>query len=509
MARMRVGVCAWVLFCCSTHGAGGASQNSGPVRAAADTPRPSTTLDTRFRAVRAHIAELVSAGNVPSMTVAVAKDGKIIWEEGFGLADVARRVPATPNTTYALASLGKSITATAVMALVDRGLVKLDDPVDTYIAPAKLRVYQGRPSDVTVRSLLEMRGGVPHLWWHAWADETDNPPPIDELMRRYGIVVLPPGQFFLYSNLSYGILQSVVERASGRPFDELVREHVFRPLGMTHSSVRPETRLASFAALPYERGDPKALRYLYSEPLGGAGYRSSAHDLVLYGMYHLGDRATGRSNVMSEPTFRTLHDVAKGTGYQSGWGVAEDAGGYWTLTANGGIVGATSMLRLVPSEDLAVVCLTNAATGDRITDVIAYELIAAVLPRYAKRLVIPEAYATKPYVASAELVGEWAGRLVTPDGSTALRMTFRETGDVVASIGEEPAETVTDLVVELGLLVGSFRGTVPFTDARRRPHNVEIGLARVKDTLVGYARAQTTDQKSFFGLPFYVELSKR
>jgi CubicO group peptidase (beta-lactamase class C family) len=124
----------------------------------------STTIapDDRFATARAHIVDLVARGEIPSMAVAVAQRGKIVWEEAFGWADRENKVAATPNTIYKVGSLSKSITATGMMKLIQDGRVSLDDDVDRLFAPAVFTAYKGRASDIKVKHLLKMTAGIPH-----------------------------------------------------------------------------------------------------------------------------------------------------------------------------------------------------------------------------------------------------------------------------------------------------------------------------------------------------------
>jgi len=86
-----------------------------------------------FDATQIQIEQLVAKGEVPSLSVAVARDGKIIWEKGFGLADREKNIPATEHTKYSLASISKQLTATGLMILVERGQIKLDSPINDYL----------------------------------------------------------------------------------------------------------------------------------------------------------------------------------------------------------------------------------------------------------------------------------------------------------------------------------------------------------------------------------------
>jgi CubicO group peptidase (beta-lactamase class C family) len=168
--------------------------------------------DTGFSKIRAKVAAIVDEGKLPSMAVAVAQGGKILWEEAFGWMDEEDKIEAAPSTIYPIASVSKSLAATGLMTLVEQKKVSLDDPVDRYIAPSKLTVYEGRATAVTVRRILNMTSGIPHGYMvyddpHASLD-------LQEFIKRYGIVVFPPGEIELYSNFSYAALELIIENVT-------------------------------------------------------------------------------------------------------------------------------------------------------------------------------------------------------------------------------------------------------------------------------------------------------
>src|SRR5512134_3804902 len=105
----------------------------------------------QFAVARAHAKAAVTDSGVPSLAVAVSKGGKIVWQEGFGWADREGRIPATEHTTYSLASISKPITATGLMILVERGLVKLDNPANDYLGTGKITGLAGDAAGATVR----------------------------------------------------------------------------------------------------------------------------------------------------------------------------------------------------------------------------------------------------------------------------------------------------------------------------------------------------------------------
>jgi len=125
------------------------------------------TDDLPFPTTRSKIEQHIKeAKNIPSISVAVAKDGEIIWEESFGFADVEKQIKATPHTMYHLGSLGKVYTATGIMILKERGLVDLDKPANESLGDAKIHAFEGNVEDATVRRILNHTSGLPYFWTH-------------------------------------------------------------------------------------------------------------------------------------------------------------------------------------------------------------------------------------------------------------------------------------------------------------------------------------------------------
>lgn len=480
--------------------------------AAAGLAASPATSDARFPKqaafdpVRARIHALVDSAVVPSMAVAVASNGRIVWEEGFGFANRERRVRATPHTTYALASVGKAITAAAFTLLVDRGRASFDDPVETFIAPTKLRVFEGRASEVTPRALLAMRAGIPHGWRHRWTDDASHRTDLGALVERHAVVALPPNGQYHYANLSYAVLELAVERISGKSFDEFVRHEIFRPLGMKHScAVSPLVKGPNASASYWPRADTP-VPYWYTEPASGAGYRSSVHDLALWGMAHLG-QGRARRRLFPSARWEAMHQPPGGFPYTCGWATIDDKSGIGTLISNGGVVGATSMLKLVPSKSLAVACLTNIASDTRITDTIADEIIAAVVPGYQKEMAIPSGLLPTPFSPDAALTGRWAGEVATSTAAFPARMEIDSSGRIAVGFGEEGASGVKNVGVDQQVISGSIEGThaAPFLNGLC---TIEVFLRPIEGRLAGYILPTSTGDRPGEGLPLRVSFSK-
>ena len=154
-----------------------------------DITKTQISFEKRFNKVRARIIREVSEGNVPSLSIAVAKNGKVIWEEAFGWANKEKKIKATPHTMYSLASITKPFTATGLMILVKRGLIDLDDPVNDYLGDLKLTAYEGNAKDATVKRVLNHTSGLTEYFNNFFEDEPYRCTSIDETIRRYGLQI--------------------------------------------------------------------------------------------------------------------------------------------------------------------------------------------------------------------------------------------------------------------------------------------------------------------------------
>jgi CubicO group peptidase (beta-lactamase class C family) len=417
-----------------------------------------------FSKIRSKVRALVKRGEHPSMAVAVAQRGEILWEEAFGWMDKDDRVKAAPTTIYPIASLSKSLTATGLMILVEQKKVGLDDPVEEYIAPSKLTVYEGKASKVTVRKILNMTSGVPHGYIvyedpHATLD-------LRKFIGQYGIVVFPPGEVELYSNFSYAVLELIIENVTHASFANFMQTEVFDPLGMIQTSVGVPNSL-EHVATKY-KSNSTVVPHNYFVPAAAGGVYSSAHDLIRYGMFHLKNHLPNQRQILGDETLNTMHRAKDGNFKSAimalGWAsVTLDNNTAWILS-NGGIEGATSMLSLVPAGNLAVVCLTNSSSPTRITDQIAIEITDALLPRFSDRV---EAFmrqheletAMRLYRPTRELIGSWEGKIKAQATETPIKMIFHDNGKIDVSLGEHHETVLKNASLGNGELKGDFKGT--------------------------------------------------
>jgi len=335
----------------------------------------------QFEKVRAKIESELVEQDVPSLAVAVARDGKIIWEEGFGWADREKRIPATEHIMYSLASISKPITATGLMVLVERGLIDLDKPMNDYLGEAKLNGRAFDASGATVRLVANHTAGLPLHYQFFYRDEPYRRPDMNETIRRYANLVTPPGERNQYSNLGFGIIDYVLKRVSGKSYPVFMREEVFVPLGLTRMSVHIGPGLEDFTATRYTPDGTPYPFYDFDHP-GGSAVFSSAHDLVRFGMFHLKNHLADQRRIISDDSIDEMHTPTAleedSSGYGIGWASRTNDRGLRTVAHSGGMGGVSTTLVLLPDQNAAVVVLCNG--GSVLPSEISREIIAVLAP---------------------------------------------------------------------------------------------------------------------------------
>lgn len=481
--------------------------------ATAQVPTHATIPNPTFSQVRDTILNAIENGDIPSMAVAVAQDGAIIWEEAFGWANREAAIPATPNTMYSMASISKPITTTGLLILVERGEVDLAEPVNRYIAPAELKAFEGESSDATVTHILNHTSGLPVHYSVFYEDEPfRQPPPISESIRRYGILVHPPGAVYQYANFGFGLASHIIAKVSGRPYREFMKTEVFLPLGMTHTSIDIGPGLEEYAAVRYA-GDGEPVPFYISDHPGASQVYSSAHDLIRFGLFHLGHTLPGQTQIISRASIdlmkRDSDPNPDNNRYGLGWFLSGDEYGYPIVWHTGSMRGTNTMLKFVPGQDIAVVVLVN--TSSDLRQKIPRDIIGILLPDYGERWRQARDQPSgerEPFHPGPELLGEWRGTLTTYDEIVPVTLTVQADSDVLVEI-EGQLETLMDRVqFSDGFLTGTSYGTIPSSDARSHPHNISYRLFLDGEMLSGYVTTSFTTERSYGNASSYIRLER-
>ena len=483
-------------------------------------PMEMTTQTDPFEPVRRAIRAQMEQRNVPSVAVAVARDGRIVWEEGFGWADREGRIAATPHTSYSLASISKPVTATGLMILRQRGLLDLDRPLEDYLGEPKIRVRVGESKEITARRLANHSAGLPLHYQFFYADESMRPPSREETIRRYGHAVTAPGERYQYSNLGYGVLDHLMTRISGRDYEEFMRNEVFLPLGMTRSTVavRPlhELGLDKEEAIRYGVEGLPIPFYEFDHPGASAVY-ASAHDLVRFGMFHLKAHLPDQRQIlddasideMQRPTIKAEDVWSYGVGWRSGL----HASGRRVVFHTGGMGGVSAILCLMPDERITFVVLANANNDlpgqPPLPSVIRDEIIAALFPSAPRAAPTANPAASRPFAPPRSLLGRWRGRVETWQGGMPLTLDFQADGDVHARLGTQLATLLNRPGFQDDSLTGVMSGDIRTEDANRTRYVLSLSLTLRGETLTGGITALSLPGKRVGNaLTYWTELKR-
>lgn len=306
-------------------------------------------------------------GDIAGGVVSVVKDGQVLFEKGYGHADVARRAPMDPaRTIIRPGSISKLFIWTAVMQLVEEKKLDLDTDVNRYL-DFHIPDYNGNP--ITLRDIVTHRTG--------FAEQIKgligrSPPPSLEdyvkthLPRR----IYPAGQVPAYSNYASALAAYIVERASGERFADYAANHILGPLGMRHSTfVQPvPSAWRANTALGYRNASEPAQYYEYIGPVPAGGLNTTADDMARFMIAHLDDGILDGHRILSANTARALHAPqpkifpalnAMAIGFYE-----TTRNGYRSIAHNGGTQFFHSDLHLLMNDNVGIFISLNSAGND-------------------------------------------------------------------------------------------------------------------------------------------------
>ena len=306
---------------------------------------------------------------IPGMTLAISVDGKILFDEGFGWADVEHRVPAKSKTVFRTASIAKPMTSTVILKLAEQGKLDLDKDVHEYYA-----AYPTKQWPVTTRYLLGHLGGVRHYKSREEASSTRHFFNTESAIAVFSADPLQhePGTKFLYSSFGYNLLGAVTEGAGGQPFVEQLEQKVFRVAKMKSTQVDDAFVIIPDRARGYMRFSaaqvalmPKGHGYeagkLYNSTLHdtsmkipGGGLVSTSADLCRFAASLHQGRLLSEESLAAMWVSQKTAD-GKPTGYGLGWTIHDDG----TISHGGGQSGTSTFLVHNPEKKIAVAAMCN------------------------------------------------------------------------------------------------------------------------------------------------------
>ncbi len=410
---------------------------------------PDAIVDDALRQIRDDLAPLIIGAQarfqIPGISLVLVRRDRVVWAEGFGYADVEHGERANALTIYRAGSLAKPMTAIAVMQLAEEGDVDIDQPLNAYLPEFAIRSrFDTTAEPITVRSVLSHHSGLPtDLNKGMWTEM-----PFSQVAARLQeeYTAFPPNLVFSYSNIGYTLLGHMVQAVSGVPYPDYMDRELFRPLGMSHSSMGERPGMESFLATGYRDGAP--FEPIPIRDIPADGLYTSAADLglfmraLLHGGMLNGQRLLQKASVeeIFEPQNLNIPldlDIVNGLG----WFVEDGTipGGGRVLRHGGTTLVFGGEMILLPERGLGVAVLANADGARAIVARLAEEILAraleAVPGRPTTSLFLAELERVRVEPALAEIGGNYA----TDFGLISIRPKDRK---VCACIVEETVDLI-------------------------------------------------------------------
>lgn len=347
---------------------------------------------------------LMKLAHKPSVATCIIINDNVTWSKGYGFYDIENKKPAKTDTLYLMASISKTVTATALMQLYDQKYFDLDDDVNKYL-PFSLRNPNHPNENITIRMLLSHRSSLAgdNLYWLCLSYIPGDPdvpsypyPWLKEYLTPNGSAYTSriwskysPGEKYLYSNIGYSIIGYLVERISGKRFDLYCKDHIFTPLEMYNTSFRLKGLNLSNIAIPYEYNDGEYLAHphygmhiIYPSATMRTSIEEYSHFLIAHmngGWY----KDTRILNTTTVELMHTAHYPSSGkNNYGLGWSIRETFFDNKEIGHTGGWPGVQTFTRIKSDKNIAITIFTNCMDSELRTsplETLAFKLLINAL----------------------------------------------------------------------------------------------------------------------------------
>ncbi len=321
---------------------------------------------------------MMKLSHMPSLSTCIVKNNEVVWAKGYGLYDIENGKKTTEDTMYIIASISKTITATALMQLYDQGLFNLDDNVSEYLS-FDLKNPNHPDVNITFRMLLAHQSSLAEdpEEFYQYFTTGDCQIPLYPWLETY---LIPggnnytskiwsndhPGEKTHYSNVGYTLIGYLVECISNKPFDQYCIDNIFIPLGMLNTSYRLSDLDVDQIAIPYKFSFGKYIPYEHygfiDYPAGSV--RTSVTELSHFLIAHLNRGLYHDVQILNESTIELMHTVqyhdnkVAASEYGLGWQIWEKRG--VTFSGHeGGDIGTLTSMKIRDYDNVSVICFTN------------------------------------------------------------------------------------------------------------------------------------------------------
>ncbi|HMQ61585.1 MAG TPA: serine hydrolase domain-containing protein [Flavilitoribacter sp.] len=307
------------------------------------------------------IQDLMTEQRIPGISITILRNGKTLWSEGFGFADLENQSPVIPGKTmFRIGSVSKPFSAAALALLYEAGKVDLDAEVQTYVPYFSRKKYP-----VTVRQVAGHIAGIRHYRGQEFLS-ADRYPSVKESLSIFGgdTLLFEPGTKYSYSSYGWNLISAVIEGASGEDFLTYMQREVFDRLGMDHTSPDFNDSIIVGRTRYYavnDKGNLVNAPYVdNSYKWAGGGFIATSDDVARFADAHMNPGFLKPSTLETWIQSQHLKD-GSATNYGIGWGSGKDSDGRPWFGHTGGSVGGITMMRVYPAEKLVIAILSNSS----------------------------------------------------------------------------------------------------------------------------------------------------
>jgi CubicO group peptidase (beta-lactamase class C family) len=297
-------------------------------------------------------------------SVLVAEKGKIIYEKGFGLANMEWAIPNQPDTKFRIGSVTKQFTATLVLQLIEAGKIKLDGKLSDYLPDYR----NDTGAKITIHQLLNHTSGIPSYTGRPdfFAEVSRNPYSVTDFVKKFasGDLEFEPGSKFSYNNSGYFLLGAIIEKVTGKPYDTVLKERILDPLGMTGTGYDHTAPILQKRASGYEKRPAGYVNAAYldmSLPYAAGSIYSTVDDLYKW------ERSFYEDKILSAESKKMMYTPGLAN-YGYGLIIADQPIGKTgqktkVIQHGGGINGFNSLLTRLVDKQQTIIILDNVGLG--------------------------------------------------------------------------------------------------------------------------------------------------
>lgn len=439
--------------------------------------RAQANYEKAIAIARDEIWQDITSGKAGSGSIAIMEGGKIIYAEGFGMADREKSIPVDPNTLFNIGSVSKAFAATAIMMLVDQGKIKLDDSAVKYLP--EFILDDPRYKDITVRMLLNHTSGIPGSTFANNFGCAYNTEILQETLDNlsHSHLKYTPGAIPIYCNDGFTLVEMIIESVSGQKYIDFLSQNIFQPLSLTSSGLSVGQRPGKTAAVYYKTDTGKKEPLQVVSLLGAGGLGSTPSDLCRFA-----DTFSGRGTQILSKT--ALDEITKeqpsglagklrnpeasfGLGWDTTYVPQYQSQGIKVMSKSGGTVDYTTWLLTAPILDLyrrslitmrvqidnrgAIIASTDSditeVLGDtysyvwgrdgafvaKALDMANYDEVSHEFFNFCANIITSEGYLLHKYTADGSLAGQWMP-WADEEGKLQLPIEEDETALVIYSL---------------------------------------------------------------------------